>query len=231
VRSTDSYLTQFVRRSTADSAADQIRQAIISGELPMGAPLSEAAIAEKLSISRTPVREAFRQLAQEGLVQLRPFAGANVFRVTRVELRRLAAFREMLENAAVEEAMRLHGDGLAESLKGVVSKMREALAADDSQRYLALDSEFHETILKFAENPLLSAAYQLIASRFAALRTIIASDPARLKRSLASHAALVKLIASRDVETTQEALLIHMRGWEAYMEAEASLQPSLLEGT
>ena len=218
-----SHLDQYVRRSTAESAADHLRQAIIHGELPMGAPLSEAAIAEQLSVSRTPVREALRLLAQEGLVQLRPFAGASVFQVSRAELRRLAAFREMLETAAVEQALDKPGTALEDALKAVVARMREALATGDARRYLMLDAEFHDTLLQHAGNPLLSAAYQLVASRFQALRTIIASDPARLKRSLNSHVALVKLIAGRDLEATRASLVTHMRGWESMLMNDSTL--------
>ena len=225
MQSAPSRLSQFVRRSTAESAADQLREAIIFGELPMGTPLSEAAIAEKFGISRTPVREALRLLAQEGLVQLRPFAGANVFRVSRAELRQLFGFREMLETAALEQALQVSGTKLAEALKPIITRMRAALAADDSRQYLALDSEFHEAILKAAQNPLLSAAYQLVAHRFAALRTVVATDPAWLKRSLNSHVALVKMISSGDLEATRAALLKHTRGTEQMFEE----QPSLLE--
>ena len=189
----------------------------------MGTPLSEAAIAERLNISRTPVREAFRQLAQEGLVQLRPFSGASVFRVSRKELRRLAAFREMLETAAIEEALQLSETGLADALQAVVAKMREAIDASDARRYLILDAEFHETILACAQNPLLSDAYHLVAARFSALRTIIGHEPARLERSLASHQALVKSIANRDLGATKSALVTHMRGWESMLSADPSL--------
>ncbi|MBP0623346.1 GntR family transcriptional regulator [Cupriavidus consociatus] len=216
-------LNHFSRRSTAESAADYIRQAIICGDLPMGASLSEAAIAEKLNISRTPVREAIRQLAMEGLVQLRPFAGASVFRVNRAELRHLAAFREMLEVTAIAEAIRLHKDPLVAALDGVVAQMRDAVESEAAHRFLMLDSEFHETILKFADNPLLCEAYQLVASRFKALRTFIASDPGKLTRSLASHAELVTLIASGDLALAQAALVAHMRNWEKNFAADSAL--------
>ncbi|MBS0465649.1 MAG: GntR family transcriptional regulator [Proteobacteria bacterium] len=222
-----SHLDQFVRRSTAENAAAQLREAIIGGELPMGAPLSEMAIAEQLGISRTPVREAFRLLAQEGLVQLRPFAGANVFHLNRTELRQLSAFREMLETAATEEALKIPGTALVDALNKVVSQMRDALKAGDTRQYLELDSEFHETVMEGAQNPLLRDAYQIVASRFKALRTAVVNDPARLKRSLNSHAALVKLFSSRDTEAAKAALLRHVRGSEEMLEA----QPSLLQDT
>lgn len=225
MQSPPSRLSQYVRRSTAESAADQLREAIIYGELPMGAPLSEAAIAERLGISRTPVREAFRLLAQEGLVQLRPFAGANVFQVNREELRQLFDFREMLETAALDAVLRHGTASLVDTLKPISARMREALQAGDSRQYLALDAEFHEAILKSAKNPLLCDAYQLVASRLAALRTVVATDPAWLKQSLNSHLGLIKTIASGDGLATREALLKHTRGTEKMFEA----QPSLLE--
>lgn len=220
-----SHLSQFVRRSTAESAADQLREAIVFGELPMGSPLSEAAIAERLGISRTPVREAFRLLAQEGLVELKPFVGAQVFRVSRSELRQLFAFREMLETAALEDALGRPGTDLASSLKPIITRMKQAIAEGDSRKYLSLDSEFHETILNGAENSLLNAAYQLVASRFAALRTVVATKPGWLKQSLNSHAALVKMIGNRDIEATRKALIKHTRGTEEFFKA----RPDLLD--
>lgn len=193
------------------------------GELPMGTPLSEAAIAERFGISRTPVREAFRLLAQEGLVQLRPFAGANVFRVTKTELRQLIAFREMLELAAIEEALKRADPALTEALKEIIGRMRQAVAAGDARQYLALDSEFHEAILKAAENPLLRDAYQRVASRVKTLLTVVAGDPARLKRSLNSHIGLVKVIGSHDAAAAREALVKHVRGSEEWFDADLLL--------
>lgn len=189
----------------------------------MGTSLSESSIAEKLRISRTPVREAFRLLAKEGLVQLRPFAGASVFRVSKAQLRHLETFREMLEVTALEAAVQIDKPGLLDALRSVVAQMREAVESNSAQRFLQLDADFHETILSFAGNPLLCEAYQLVASRFMALRTFIANDQIRLTRSLASHVELVDLISSVDIVATRDALIQHIRNWEKNFETDSPM--------
>lgn len=213
----------YVRRSTAVAATDQIRDAIIFGDLGMGTPLSEATIAEQLGISRTPVREAMRQLAQEGLVQLRPYAGASVFVVTVQELAQMMDFREMLEVAALKQGMSRDAAGLGEKLQTIATQMETAIRESDVRPYGALDTEFHETIIDAAGSSFLHDAYALVSSKLAAMRTVIWRDKDRLQRSIHGHEALIACISAGDIQAAIAVLVEHIRNAERVFAGDKTL--------
>ncbi|MEK7345014.1 MAG: GntR family transcriptional regulator [Pseudomonadota bacterium] len=213
----------YVRRSTAVAATDQIRDAIISGDLAMGSPLSEATIAEQLGISRTPVREAMRQLAQEGLVQLRPYVGASVFVVTVQELAQMIDFREMLEVAALKQGMTRDAPGLGAKLQTIATQMEAAIHASDVRPYSALDTEFHDTIIDAAGSSFLHDAYTLVSSKLAAMRTVIWRDKDRLQRSIHGHEALIARISAGDVQAAIAVLIQHIRNAEMVFAGDKTL--------
>jgi DNA-binding GntR family transcriptional regulator len=213
----------YLRRSTAVAATDQIRDAIISGDLAMGTPLSEATIAEQLGISRTPVREAMRQLAQEGLVQLRPYVGASVFVVTVQELAQMIDFREMLEVAAIKQGMTRDAPGLGAKLQTIATRMEAAICASDLRPYSALDTEFHEAIIDAAGSSFLRDAYALVSSKLAAMRTVIWRDKDRLQRSIHGHEALIGCICTGDEQGAINVLIEHIRNAERVFAADKTL--------
>ena len=203
-------MERVVRKSAAEVVADQLREAIVFGDLEMGAPLSEAAIAETLGTSRTPVREAFRALAQEGLVVLRAYSGASVFLLSASEVRDLIEFRTVLELAALQKALTSGAQGLRQTLAPLVDGMHAAVDHSDIRQYMTLDSQFHGAIVAASMNAHLGDAYARISPKVAAIRNLIHRAPSRLGNSMAGHEAMLDHIEADDLESASAILRQHL---------------------
>jgi DNA-binding GntR family transcriptional regulator len=183
-------------RSLTAMAVERLRDAIVAGDLALGEQLSEAELACRLGISKTPVREALQQLRAEGLVRVVPQTGTFVFTMSATEVRQLSELRLTLERAALGFAMERDRPGLVAALGEVVAGMREARRAGDVRRYLALDTAYHAAFFARCGNPMMRDAYDRLVGRVAALRTHLAQKPSHTERSMDEHVRM--LGAARD---------------------------------
>lgn len=139
-------------KSLTDQAADTIRARIVSGDMPLGAPLSENALATELGVSKTPVREALLQLKMEGLVSIQPQRGSFVFDMTVEEIAKLGELRESLELTALRLAMRRRPDALLADMTSTIAAMETAVVNDDNAAYRKLDTAFHDLLFQHCDN-------------------------------------------------------------------------------
>ena len=197
-------------RSLSDLVADHLRDEIVSGALPADAALSEAAIAKRLEVSRTPVREAFARLELEGLVRAEPQRGTFVFSTDDEEMAALCDARAALETGALRLAMARDGAGLSARLSALLDRMEAARSRGDLMGYLAEDAAFHDAIVESAANAYLSAAYRTIAPKMAALRTRMAVSQEIADRYYADHACIRDLAAAGDAPGAEAALTRHI---------------------
>jgi DNA-binding GntR family transcriptional regulator len=193
-------------RSLADQAADQIRHRIVKGDFQLGEALSETTLAAELGVSKTPIREAFLRLKNEGLVDIQPQRGTFVFRMSVAEVRTLSEFRDVLESAALRQVMRKDAAALGQALESVVADMDKAVARGNALQYRELDGLFHKCIIDHCGNDYLSEAFAMIAFRIQALRNRLALDPALNARSLEEHRTLARM-AGRGQEAKAVAFL------------------------
>ena len=197
-------------RTLTEQATDAIRARIVSGDFQLGEALSEITLAAELGVSKTPVLEAFLQLKNEGLVDIQPQRGTFVFQMSGDQIRQLTVLRELLETEALRIAMRSDHGPLAAMLNGVVGRMSEAVAVDESRVYRALDNEFHQHIIIACANQFIEAAYSNIAFRVQALRNRLSLQASQNDRSLKEHHALSRLVAAGDVDSAVTGLLEHI---------------------
>jgi DNA-binding GntR family transcriptional regulator len=197
-------------KTLTEQAADAIRARIVSGELRFGEALSEIAIASELGVSKTPVREAFLQLKNEGLVEIQPQRGTFVFQMSSEELRQLVELRELLELASLH-ASRRRGDGLGSRLVSIVDRMALAVADADHYGYRRLDGEFHQAIIDASGNGFIASAYHIIAFRIQALRNRLSLDVRHLQ-SLEEHRDIAHLVQRHNYEAAAEIMRRHIRG-------------------
>ncbi len=197
-------------RTLTEQAADAIRARIVNGDFQLGEALSEITLAAELGVSKTPVREAFLQLKNEGLVDIQPQRGTFVFQMSSDQIRQLTVLRELLEAEALRIAMRVNHKQLADMLNGVVARMADAVAADQVRTYRALDNEFHQHIIMGCRNQFIEAAYSSIAFRVQALRNRLSLQPSQNNRSLGEHRELAEMITSGDVERAATGLVNHI---------------------
>jgi DNA-binding GntR family transcriptional regulator len=191
----------------------EMRRQIISGELEPGVSLSEIALAESFGVSRTPVREALKQLQTEGLVEIRPRVGTFVSTPSRREINELFDMKELLEGAAAR-LLALRGrvpelDRLQQNLV----KADEAAARDNRDAYAALVEEFHDLLIEGADNLKLKGHYRLLMNQlaYARLVTTSLSQPGRVLQSDQEHHRVLELIVAKDGDSAERVMREHVR--------------------
>ncbi|CAG1019459.1 putative D-xylose utilization operon transcriptional repressor [Burkholderiaceae bacterium] len=188
-----------------ERVCERIRDAIIDGDLKLGEQVSEAQLAQRMGVSKTPVREALLRLKGEGLVEIHPQRGTYVFRLGPEQVARLCRFRAMVETAALREAMAERPGSLARQLALRVGDMKKAERAGDLKALARIDMDFHWQILSHCSNPYLRAGYEVIRSQLIALR-----HRTPLADAVDSHQVLVDAVAKGDVETACALLTEHV---------------------
>jgi DNA-binding GntR family transcriptional regulator len=187
-----------------------LRHSIVEGELELGEVLSEAKIASRLEVSRTPVREAFARLEIEGLVTAEPKKNTRVFTLEPKDLDDICDVRCCLEAKALTLAMARRRADLAVALTETTKRMTDAQETGQARVYLRLDTQFHQQIFDHADNVFLNDAYQTVASKIAALRNRLGSHPDHLRKGFAEHLRLGELVAAGDVDQALAVLDAHI---------------------
>ena len=188
--------------STAGGKAyDRIRGAILSGDFGPGRRLKEDELTGFCQVSRTPVREALRRLALEGLVMVTPNAGAQVSIVSNDELEEIYALRAMIEGHAAERAALSIDAAALARLSELATQMEQSLGLDEqafSAEFTSANSEFHRIILEAAASPRLSTMAALVIEVPLARRTLARYSDQDLARSMGHHRELIDALAIRD---------------------------------
>lgn len=198
-------------KSLTELAHDSIRQLIVQGELPMGAQVSESALAAQLGTSKTPVREALLRLRVDGLIDIQPQRGTFVFSLTPRQVEEICVFRETIEVTAVKLAMRGQRAELVKALQANVREMAMARKSRSFKAFAHLDEAFHQAIVDHCGNAYLQQAHHLIGSKISALRARLPDDNPQVEHCRQSHGAIVGLMREGRVAATQRALAQHIR--------------------
>ena len=195
-----------------DSAYAELRKFLLSGALGPGDRLGEVELADRFGISRTPVREALRRLAAEGLVEISPNRGARVIEWSRDDLVEIYELRAMLEGqGAAWAATRMKEEDIDE-LDRLCEQM-EALAAQrrpDHSKIATLNAQLHQTILDAAASPRLVAVLTAVVHAPLIVGTFRQYTPESLARSMTHHRDLVAAIRARDPAWAGSAMRSHI---------------------
>lgn len=197
--------------SMTRQAFDRIRDAIVSGGLELGEHLSEAAIANALGMSKAPVRAAFIELRDKGLVSVVPQSGTYVFSPLPDEVRAMSEFRALLEEQALREAYRLRPDVMFRRLIAAVAGMRRAIPARDWDGYRKADNEYHMAFLEECGNPYILHAHDLTASTLEALRVRLQGGAGNFReRSFREHLEMLELLQAGELDEAASVLRDHI---------------------
>ena len=199
-----------VSNSLHDEVAAQLRDLIFSGELLPGAFVDEVAIAERLESSRTPLREALKVLAAEGLVRHEQRRGCFVNQVTEQDLDEIFPVIALLEGRCAFEAARNATEADIAALETLHDRLNKHAAAGRITAYYEINFAIHEAIITLANNRWLA---QVIADlrkilKLARLQQLHA--PGRLKQSLSEHMAVFAALKARDPEGAEAAMKTHL---------------------
>ena len=220
---------RLVHNSLHDTVADGLRARIFDGVLPPGSFIDEAALCADLAISRTPLREALKVLAAEGLVRHEPRRGSFVSEVTEQDLDEIFPVIALLEGRCALEATCNATDADIAALDTLHTQLQQHAAAKHITDYYAVNFQIHEAIITLANNRWLA---QVIADlrkilKLARLQQLHA--PGRLEQSLSEHLAVFAAIKARDGEAADAAMRTHLiRQREALRELASSQKSRLL---
>ena len=196
--------------SLTKQVTDLIRRMIIEGELPLGSAISEMALADKFGISKSPVRSALKELAQEGLVSIYPQRGTYVFAPSREEWLHLCEFRRHLELYCFETAVMRSHDRLVDELKRIARNMRKSYEAQDAKKYIDEDVSFHISIVENSRNAFFSKAYGLIVAKVATILLYLGANWEQIDQSYAEHLEIADLLESGEDTRAFELFRKHM---------------------
>lgn len=193
-----------------DVVFNTLRQAILKGELKPGERLMELALAERLGVSRTPIREAMRKLELEGLVVMIPRRGAQVANITEKDLNDVLEVRIALENLAIEKACKCMDEEQLGRL-WMAAKEFERTMADGNLVHLAeADVAFHEIIYRAADNVRLNQVLNNLREQIYRYRVEYLKEEETRNLLVREHEEMYQAIKERDVEKAQEISFRHL---------------------
>ncbi len=198
------------RQVLHQEVAVRLRQRIVEGQLAPGAKLNERELAELLNVSRTPLREAIRMLAAEGLVELLPNRGAVVAQMSAQDVADTFEVIAGLEGQSGElAAQRITAAELGE-IRALHYEMMAAWTRRDLPTYYRLNAQIHTQINAAARNPVLAQTWRTVNARLQALRFRSNFDEAKWKRAVKEHERMVELLAARDAAGLRALLVEHL---------------------
>lgn len=197
--------------SLSEMALRELRNAIVDGRLKLGDQLSEIRLSNMLGISKTPVREALKELRREGLVQIDPQRGTSIFLIENDEIAQISDFRILLEVAAARRIFAADRTAASRAMRAMVEAMHETLTRGDIRAYRRLDTDFHLVLINGCENTYIAAAYGLISAKIGALITRAHDDMHVVDRSLDMHSRICELLEAGDGEAFCALLTQHIR--------------------
>lgn len=198
-------------KTMREDVTGAIRRAILNGDLALGKKVNQVQIAQKLGTSRGPVREALRQLEEEGLIKSIPYRGTFVIEITPEYVKDLFAIRQVIEIFAVQCVIdRAQPDDL-EKLRATVNEMQQAVAVSDLGRSSELDLQFHSLIYQSAHHDLLLPMWKSIE---AGVRLCLAHGhrvDAGRRGFVRTHVDILAAIEAKDKDRASQLLRDHIQ--------------------
>jgi DNA-binding GntR family transcriptional regulator len=190
--------------------AQRLRQMLVEGQIAPGAKLNERELCEQLKVSRTPLREAIKTLAAEGLVELLPNRGAIAVQLGEADILNTFEVMAGLEGMSGElAAQRITPEELRE-IEAMHYEMKAAYTRRDLSTYYRLNAAIHRAFNAAARNPVLTATYTQVNARLQALRFRSNQDGEKWTRAMAEHDRMVEALQKRDGAALRAELVAHL---------------------
>jgi DNA-binding GntR family transcriptional regulator len=199
------------RANLHEHVAQRLRQMLVEGRIPPGAKLNERELSEVLDVSRTPLREAIKRLAAEGLVELLPNRGAIALALDESDVLNTFEVMAGLEALSGELAAQRITDSELAEIKAMQFEMMAAYTRRDLSNYYRLNSQIHGAINAAAKNPVLTMTYNQVNARLQALRFRSNQDGEKWKRAVKEHERMIDALAAHDPRAMREVLLTHLQ--------------------
>lgn len=197
-----------------DVVFNTLRQAILTGEMKPGERLMEIHLANKLGVSRTPIREAIRKLELEGLVTMIPRRGAEVAEITEKSLKDVLEVRRTLDALSVELACDRINDEELEALRAACLKFEEATKTKDARVIAKADVSLHDIIVKATGNQRLIQLVNNLSEQMYRYRFEYIKDESGHATLIEEHRIIYESIRKKDKETAANTAKLHIDNQE-----------------
>ena len=198
------------RAGLHEQAAHRLRQMLVENRIPPGAKLNERELSDELQVSRTPLREAIKMLAAEGLVELLPNRGAIAVELTESDVLNTFEVMAGLEAQSGELAAQRVTDAELAEIKAMHYEMLAAYTRRDLPAYYRLNAAIHNAINMAAKNPVLTLTYSQVNARLQALRFRSNQDGDKWKAAVKEHEQMISALTARDAVAMRAVLMSHL---------------------
>jgi DNA-binding GntR family transcriptional regulator len=198
------------RRTLHDEVVQGLRTMLVEGRIPPGAKLNERELCALLCVSRTPLREAIKRMAAEGLVDLLPNRGAVAVRLSETDI--IHAFEVLAELEGISgelAAQRITAAEIAE-IKALHYEMLASFARKDLHEYYRLNAQIHAAINRATKNPVLEKIYRETNARVQSMRFRSNQNEAKWKQAVAEHEQILAALEKRDAVGLRALLIEHL---------------------
>ncbi len=195
--------------SIADQIFERLEREILTGEYSRGDVLTEMKLSEKLGVSRTPIREALRRLAQENIIEMTP-KGAIVIGISREDLKAIYEMRYRVEGMAANLAAQHITPESARELQNIVELQEFYTQKGDAENIKNMDSAFHEKMYDLSKTPSLSSILKEMHKKILKYRRASVSNSSRAEHSLQEHRAICEAITNGNAELAEMLVTIHI---------------------
>ena len=199
------------RASLHDEVVERLRDLIVEGALEPGARVPERELCARFAVSRTPLREALKVLASEGLLELLPHRGAQVTRLTAADLDELFPVMGALEALAGELACAQITEAELAEIRALHYQMALHATRDELAEYFRLNQRIHEAIMEAARNPTLARLYRGLAGRVRRARYLANMSKPRWDQAVGEHEAILEALEKRDGAALGRVLKAHLQ--------------------
>ena len=204
----------------------QIRKRILSGVWKPGQALTELMLTQLLEVSRTPVREALRQLETEELIEMRPNRGAVVVGICPSDIADIYEIRSLLEGRAADKAAATIPAEAITQLVETVDLTEFYIGRGDYERVTAMDDRFHQSIYELTGSRMFQRILADLHSYAENIRERSIKEPGRAEKMLHEHRAIVEAIAARDGNLAGRLMVEHIHNSAENMEKNHLLEPN-----
>jgi DNA-binding GntR family transcriptional regulator len=198
------------RAALHEQVALRLRELLVEGAIAPGAKLNERELSERLNVSRTPLREAIKMLAAEGLVELLPNRGAVALALDEEDVLNTFEVMAGLEGMSGELAAQRITDAELAEIKALHYEMLAAHTRRDLSGYYRLNAQIHKAINAAAKNPVLQATYTQVNARLQALRFRSNQDEAKWQIAVQEHEQMITALTQRNASGLRALLVQHL---------------------
>ena len=198
------------RAALHEQAAHRLRQMVVENRIAPGAKLNERELSEVLHVSRTPLREAIKMLAAEGLVELLPNRGAIAVELSEADVLNTFEVMSGLEAQSGELAAERITDAELAEIRAMHYEMLAAWTRRDLPTYYRLNAAIHRAINAAAKNPVLTVTYNQVNARLQALRFRSNQDGDKWRAAVNDHEQMIEALGARNAAAMRSVLLAHL---------------------